>query len=152
MNEDFLKIVGIVVIISILIFLAIKLLKVQVKVMEGLTNSDESGSSASNSNNNPKNGEAGSANQYANDIENKNTKLEDGLLIPKYRTDYEQIILNMDDYINILMLKTILNININDDNVEGNKPNSNTALFESLNTLNNAKTSLNNVMKFVDKK
>jgi hypothetical protein len=152
MNEDFLKIVGIVVIISIFIFLAIKLLKVQVKVMEGLTNSDESGSSASNSNNNPKNGEAGSASQYASDIENKNTKLEDGLLIPKYRTDYEQIILNMDDYINILMLKTLLNININDDTIQGNKPNSNIALFESLNVLNNAKTSLNNVMKFVDKK
>ena len=152
MNEDLLKIIGIIVIIGIFIFLAIKLLKVQVKVMEGLTNSDETGSSNTNSVDNAKTGEAGSANQYASDIEDKNTKLEDGLLIPKYRTDYEQIILNMDDYINILMLKTVLNININDDTIQGNKLNSNIALFESLNVLNNAKTSLNNVMKFVDKK
>ena len=56
----------------------------------------------------------------------------------------------MDDYINMLMLKTVLNIKIVDDSTTAGKQNPNIELIAALNTLNSAKQSLNNVMKFVD--
>ena len=51
----------------------------------------------------------------------------------------------MDDYINALMLKATLSININSDS-----PNGNIEAFKTLNELNSAKESLNNVMKYID--
>ena len=145
MKDDFLKIVGILVIIGILVFLAVKFLKIQAKVMEGLTNPSPDGTTSPGAN-----GEAGSAAQYAAEIKSNVIKLQDTLLITKYRSDYETVILNMDDYINMLMLKTVLNIKIVDDSTTAGKQNPNIELIAALNTLNSAKQSLNNVMKFVD--
>ena len=51
----------------------------------------------------------------------------------------------MDDYINALMLKTVLSTNINSENVSDNIEN-----FKRLNELNSAKAALNNVMKYID--
>jgi hypothetical protein len=62
------------------------------------------------------------------------------LLISKYRKDYENAILNLDDLINTMMLQTALN-------VDNSKP---MASIEKLNQLNSAKGALNSVMKFVD--
>ena len=67
------------------------------------------------------------------------------LLISKYRKDYENVIIEIDDLIGYNMLKLILNMNAS----------SNEALITSLNNLNtlkNAKDSLNITMKFLDTK
>jgi hypothetical protein len=62
-------------------------------------------------------------------------------LISKYRSQYETVILDLDDYINNLMLKISLSI-------DKNKPEESiTKLVE----MNQAKTALNNIMKFIDK-
>jgi hypothetical protein len=99
---------------------------------EGLENNTPSVSSS--------NGIAGSAQNYAANIKSVTIKNLDELLISKYRSDYENTILNVDDLINTMMLKTVLNID-----------NSNPMpSFAKLNELNTAKTALNNVMKFVD--
>jgi len=62
-----------------------------------------------------------------------------------YKKDYENIVLYMDDYVNALMLKTVLSINVNADNASDNIEN-----IKTLNELNSAKASLNNVMKYID--
>jgi hypothetical protein len=86
------------------------------------------------------NGLAGSAKNYAADIKSQFIKNQDILLISKYRNDYENAILNVDDLVNSMMLQTALSINKNDPMKD----------FDKLVKLNSVKTALNSVMKFVD--
>jgi hypothetical protein len=114
-------------------------------LQEGMTNAtDASGniiSSASNSTStSTSNGIAGSAQNYAANIKSMTIKNQDVLLISKYRTDYENAILNLDDLINTMMLQTALT-------VDNSKPMSS---LEKLVQLNSARGALNNVMKFID--
>jgi hypothetical protein len=139
MTEDFIKIVGIVFIIGFLIFLATKSLKLHMNLMEGLTNPTDAS---------VKSGIGASANSYASSLKNKATQMQNDVLLlsnKDYKKDYENIVLYMDDYVNALMLKTVLSINVNADNASDNIEN-----IKTLNELNSAKASLNNVMKFVD--
>jgi hypothetical protein len=87
-----------------------------------------------------KDGIAGNAENYAANIKSMTIKNQDMLLITKYRTEYENAILNLDDLINTMMLQTALKI----DNINPMQS------IEKLNKLNSAKGALNNVMKFVD--
>jgi hypothetical protein len=140
MSSDFTRIVGIIVIIAFIIYLATNSLKLQMNVMEGLTNPPVKSKSES--------GIGASAGNYANSLQNTVTKLNSDILLlnnKDYKKEYENIILHMDDYINALMLKTVLSTNINSENVGDNIDN-----FKRLNELNSAKTALNNVMKYVD--
>ena len=86
------------------------------------------------------NGIAGNAATYAASIKSENIKHQDTFLISKYRSDYETAILNLDDLMNNLMLKTALSI-------DQNSPEKS---IEKLSQLQKAKDALNPVMKFVD--
>lgn len=110
-----------------------------ISIKEGMT-SDSSKLSSSSSN-----GIAGNAESFAAQVKAETIKLQDTLLISKYRKDYENAIINMDDLINNMMLDTVLNYNPSGDS------NKNMGMIEKLNKLNSAKTSLNTVMKFVDR-
>ena len=74
-------------------------------------------------------------------IKTQTIKLQDMLLISKYKKDYESTIIALDEMVDALMLKTALNIDKNNPEKS----------LETLATLNQSKTALNNVMKFVDK-
>jgi hypothetical protein len=104
---------------------------------EGMT-ADQSTSSSSNGV--AGNGVAGSAASYAATIKDESVKLNDTLLISKYRKDYENVILNVDDLIDSLMLKTALTIDTTNP----------LPSLTKLSEMNQAKTALNSVMKFVD--
>ncbi len=105
-------------------------------IIEGMT--DASGNSVSVSA--PPNGIAGNAASYAAALKAATIKSQDTFLISKYRSDYESAILNLDDLINNLMLKTTLSVN--QDN-----PGESIA---KLGQMQQAKIALNSVMKFVD--
>ena len=62
------------------------------------------------------------------------------MLLSKYRTDYENIILSLDDLVDNLMLEKVLSIT----------PDNTQKSLQELVTLNDSKTALNNVMKFID--
>jgi hypothetical protein len=96
---------------------------------EGLENAVSSG------------GLAGSAAAYGANIKAQAIKLQDTVLISKYRADYENVIINLDDLVNNLMLQTALTI-------DQSKPHDGLAKLVGL---NNAKAALNSVMKFIDK-
>ena len=64
----------------------------------------------------------------------------DTFLISKYRSDYESAILNLDDLISNLMLNTALTVD------QSNPITS----IEKLGKMQQAKTALNTVMKFLD--
>jgi len=100
--------------------------------MEGLTMPDSVSTS---------NGIAGSAAAYAANIKLLSVKSQDALLISKYRTDYENVVINVDDLVSNLMLEATLSI-------DSAKPQE---ALDKLVALNNAKAALNNVMKFIDK-
>ncbi len=140
MNDDFIKLAGILVVAAVIIYIVLMLFKVQGSVVEGLTNSDGTTTTV------PTNasGEAGTAASYAAGVKAQVVKLQDELLVAKYRKDYESAIINMDDYAEMLMLKQILNINMKGD------AKAVVEQLNALNTLKQAKDSLNVAMKFLD--
>jgi hypothetical protein len=87
------------------------------------------------------NGIAGNSPTYGAQIKAATIKLQDTFLISKYRSNYETVILNLDDLVDNLMLKTVLSI---DSNNPGDG-------IKKLAEMNQAKVALNSVMKFVDK-
>lgn len=105
-------------------------------LIEGMT--DASGNSVTV--NASANGVAGNAASYAASLKAATIKMQDTFLISKYRPDYESAILNLDDLINNLMLKTALSVNQSNP----------TQAVESLAKMQQAKVALNSVMKFVD--
>ena len=105
---------------------------------EGMTSNSTDNAATSSSSN----GIAGNAAAYGATIKASNIKLQDTFLITKYRSDYETAILNLDDLLNNLMLQTALNVDINNPEKSITK----------LANMNQAKTALNSVMKFVDGK
>jgi hypothetical protein len=86
------------------------------------------------------NGIAGNAASYSATIKDATIKLQDTFLISNYRSDYETVILNLDDFINNLMLKNALSFD---------KENPGTSLTKLV-ELQQAKVALNGVMKFID--
>ena len=118
---------------NIIIFIAICLLGYIVfskfRIKEGLENATDTD-----------NGIAGGAASYAAIIKANAIKSQDTLLIAKYRKDYETAILNLDDFVNNLMLETTLSIDTNNPTIG----------LKKLVDLNQSKVALNAVMKFVD--
>ena len=88
----------------------------------------------------PPNGIAGNASAYAASLKSATIKSSDTFLISKYRSDYESAILNLDDLISNLMLKTALTVDQSDP----------IKSIEKLGKMQQAKGALNTVMKFLD--
>jgi hypothetical protein len=105
-------------------------------LLEGMT--DGSGNKITTASS--ENGIAGNAATYAAALKADTINSLDSLMISKYRADYESAILNLDDTIDVLMLKTALNFN-------KEKP---LDTLEKLTKMQQAKIALNSVMKFVD--
>jgi hypothetical protein len=99
---------------------------------EGLENNTSTSSS--------KDGVAGNAAGYAAIIKDLTVKLQDQFLITKYRKEYENIILNLDDYASALMLRAALNID--QQNPE--------ETIRQISFLHQGKEGLNSVMKYID--
>ena len=110
----------------------------QYNYIEGMTTStDVSGNQPTTS---VSNGVAGNAAAYAAQIKSQAIKIEDQLLITKYRTDYENVILNLDELINDLILQTALNVNLTNPQQS----------MVQLSQLQQAQGALNSAMKYID--
>jgi primase-polymerase (primpol)-like protein len=110
----------------------------QYNYIEGMTTStDVSGNQQTTS---VSNGVAGNAASYAAQIKSQAIKIEDQLLITKYRTDYENVILNLDELINDLILQTALNVNLTNPQQS----------MVQLSQLQQAQGALNSAMKYID--
>lgn len=144
MTDDLLKIIGLFFVVLLFIYLAVKAMKLHFQVVEGLTNntSSESATSSSSSSTSSNSGEAGNAASYAAAIKARSIQIQDGLLVDKYRSDYENILINMDDHLNLLALNEALNLK--KDGPEHH------AGIARINAYHNARTNLNQSMKFLD--
>jgi hypothetical protein len=105
-------------------------------LIEGMTDTSENSINSSE----PENGIAGNASSYSASIKSATIKLQDTFLISKYRSDYESVIINLDDLINNLMLKTALTMN---------QSNPSESIYK-LAKMQQAKVALNSIMKFID--
>jgi hypothetical protein len=140
MTDEFFKIIGIIIFICILIYLAVKSMKIQTSIIEGLTNPDNNTQTNSLTQNT-----ASGASSYSDKIEKSFLQLRDSLNIQKYRSDYENVIINMNDYLGSLMLQQVLNINadgLNEENI--------LLMIDKINKMNSGKQSLNSLMKYID--
>lgn len=122
--------------ICFVIYLVFRSFNYNPMLIEGMT--DASGNSVSLIA--PANGIAGNAASYSAVLKAATIKSQDTFLISKYRSDYESAILNLDDLINNLMLKTALSVN---------QDNPGQAIIQ-LGQMQQAKLALNSVMKFID--
>ena len=136
-QEEFFKIIGIVIVGFFIIYMSVNMLKIRKNVVEGLSNLDNTGT--------PSSGEAGTSASYAASIKAQVVKLQDELLVAKYRKDYETAIINLDDYVGYLMLQQALNMKL------GGDLKTNIDAINNLNILKNSKESLNVAMTFLDK-
>jgi hypothetical protein len=140
MKEDLFKMIGLFFAVLFLVYLAVKGMKLHFQVVEGLTN--KSASENSDLSGGSPQGEAGDAASYAAAIKARSVQIQDGLLIDKYRSDYENILINMDDHLNLLALKEALNLK--KDGPEHHEG------IARINAYHNARTNLNHSMKFLD--
>ncbi len=151
MSDEMIKIIIIFVFTAFIIYIINKLMRQSPMMIEGLENMPSKDAITANADGSnvqtiKENGEAGNAANYATKLKNIVTKMNDTFLIDKYRKDYENVVINMDDLVNGIMLKTVLNIQAS--------PQDQGAVVKQLavlNMLNESKTSLNNVMKYIDK-
>lgn len=123
---------NILIFCSILFFSYLVFRNINSNTIEGLENQSSSAGVASI---------AGKTAAYAEDMKELVTKKQDVLLIGKYRRDYENAIINASDLVDTLMLEQAMTI-------DTNKPYKS---LEQLNILRNAKQSLDDTMKFLDK-
>jgi hypothetical protein len=143
-DDDILKVVIFIILGIVFIYYVMKCMNLQSSLIEGLTNeSPDTITSISDLNSN---GIAGNSAKYAATIKAKTVKLQDELLVSKYRKDYESAIINMDDYISVMMLKTVLSMKSNDVDSKAN-----IELLSTLNILKNSQDALNTTMKHLDK-
>ena len=134
------KIVVLGILACFLVYIILGMFNLHNPVVEGLT-----GLSKNKSNTNIPSGEAGGAEQYAKDLKTEVIKIQDSLLTSKYRNEYEDIILSLDDYMNVMMLKTLLNMDPSSDDIEKNR-----SQVDILAKLNDAKKALETTMKYLD--
>ena len=119
MNNDFLKTIGLMIVISIVVYVSFSMMnkylpsmKDKLNNLEGLTTLTSSKDGVTTS----LNGVAGNASNYAKKLEVHTTKMIDTMLIPKYRSDYEQILLHLENFHNASLLNKFLSYNLSDPN------------------------------------
>jgi hypothetical protein len=78
-------------------------------------------------------------------IKQQHLNLKSDLNIPRHRNDYENILIEMNDYVDGLMLNELLNI---DPNNISNSKIMNT--IQNVTKMNQSKESLNKMMKYLD--
>jgi hypothetical protein len=143
MKEDFIKIISILIAAFFIVYLVINMFHIQ-PIREGLEN-QQSQSQNINNLTASLSGVAGSAENYAASIKAKTVQIQDTVLISKYRKDYENVIIFLDDYLSALMLEQVLSMNVS-DNLQ-----SNIQKIQIINTLSTGKKTLNEVMSYIDK-
>lgn len=135
---EFIKTITVLIVAFMTVYVIITLFQPK-NTIEGLTSLAETDGTSS------RNGEAGSAASYADSIKAQLTKIQDELLVSKYRKDYENTIINMDDLVGTMMIKQIQNMTIG-----GSDSKALILSLNNLNTLKSAKESLNVAMKHLD--
>jgi hypothetical protein len=136
-DYDLFKMIGIVIFVGIVLYIIVRALSlhldIQNNILEGMTNAGDN-----------ENVGSGAA-SFSTKVTTLIAQVKDKLNVDKYRSDYENCIIHLDEYISGMMLLDILSLNPNslpDEQV--------IKVMERINTLKNGKDSLNVLMKSLD--
>lgn len=129
------KYIAVFIISIFLLWLSFKTFSYQTQVIEGMKSKSKSHIK-------------GYAENYAEEIKRQSDDIIDELKLDKYRKNYEDVIINMEDLIDANILKIFLSNNISDEN--GNI--TDTKILNSINLLALSKKTLNDAMTTLDSK
>ena len=134
MYNDYINIICLVIFFVLFCFISYYLYTSQIRqIKEGMKN------------NNTKTSHSINSNEYYDKLKINHNNLKTKLNIPEYRTDYENIIIEMHDYTDGLMLNELLNIdpsNITNDKLY--------SIINNINKISSGKENLNKIMKYID--
>ena len=140
--EDVFIAIGFIVFCLAIIYYFGQCMSLNTSIIEGLENADKKPDTVTT----PAGGVGANAIQFAENIKAMTVKIQDELLIDKYKTDYENVVIATDDLIDNLMLKTLLTMKPDPQN-----PKTMAESLQAMILFKNSKDALNDVMKFVDK-
>ena len=134
-DNNFYRIIGLAFIILTVIAVGVNVVRGQGKVIEGLTNNDSSIIT--------------DRDKIPDAVKSNNDKLSDSLLINKYRTTYEDTIIDLDKTVSLGIIKML----INSAETLSKDPNSSDAIeiIKSVNEMKKFRDSLNAAMTILDK-
>ena len=150
-EENIYRYLGLGVVILVALYILIKTLTFQGKIIEGLTNSTEATSEPTSS------AEISLLNTVTSKstegITAQNNKLQDILALDKYRTDYENLIIALDDYANVMMFAKVVGIGAKVSTLSNGQPVTNGIIeeMEKANKLKDFISTLNASMLYIDK-
>ena len=150
-EENIYRYLGLGVVILVALYILIKTLTFQGKIIEGLTNSTEATSEPTSS------AEISLLNTVTSKstegITAQNNKLQDILALDKYRTDYENLIIALEDYANVMMFAKVLGIGAKVSTLSNGQPVTNGIIedMEKANKLKEFISTLNASMSYIDK-
>jgi hypothetical protein len=150
-EENIYRYLGLGVVILVALYILIKTLTFQGKIIEGLTNSTEATSEPTSS------AEISLLNTVTSKstegITAQNNKLQDILALDKYRTDYENLIIALEDYVNVMMFAKVVGIGAKVSTLSNGQPVTNGIIedMEKANKLKEFISTLNASMSYIDK-
>jgi len=130
-QDDLYRIVGLAVVLIFVISIAVKAFSYQTKILEGMTISSIDKDKVSSS------------------VTSNNDKIADTLLVSKYRSEYEDTIINLEKGVSTALLSEVIH---NADNISSD-PTSKKSItaIENINNLKNFRETLNQAMIILDK-
>jgi hypothetical protein len=141
-HQEFLKIMGIAALCMIIVYYIAKCVHFQSSLIEGLEAASEPVAAPAQP------GAASGAKEYAEIFKSLAVKTKDELLVGQYKADYENVIIELDNYCDVQMLKCLLDVKVGTNGPTSNQ------IGQALQTLTfykNGRTALNDVMTFIDK-
>jgi hypothetical protein len=139
-TDDLYKYVGLFIIVIFLIYIVVKTLKFQFKVLEGLTANSSSQTAAVTT----------AIEKMADAVKSNATTIEDALLLNKYTKNYEDILMELDTYLDIYILQSVL---VSAEPIsKGASTPANQTIMSNIINAKNYKDCLNLAMKTLDKK
>jgi len=129
--DDLYKIVGLIVVIIFVVSIGAKMFSYQAKVLEGMTNSSTDKDTISSA------------------VSSNTDKLSDTLLVSKYRSNYEDTIINLEKAVSIGILSEVIN---NAETISSDPASSKArTAMSSINTMLTFRETLNQSMIILDK-
>jgi hypothetical protein len=134
--NDFLNVAGLFI---VFIIIAVIFSNIYNKQIEGMTNQKNNNSTIANTS------RGINSTLFHEKLKEQHQNLKSDLNIPRHRGDYENILIEMNDYVDGLMFNELLNIDPNNMN---NQKLMNT--MQNITKMNQSKDSLNKMMKYLD--
>lgn len=148
------KYIGVAVLILFMIYFVAHVGTRQKTLIEGLRNRNDDDDDNDNDSGEDTSNCGVNSEKIAEKVKDMKTKILDGLLIDKYRDNYEDIISNLDDWASACIIKALVcgKIDPSDDVTSGNSSAKKTiATIALVKDLDKFRDILNNAMKSLDK-